>query len=329
VKLLSLLVRAALAALLVLTTIVPAAAADARYALVVTGASGGPPYAEKYGTWRAAFVHTLRDTFGYPADHLLVLGEDEGEGVRKATRENVRRALADLARRAVKGDLVLVLLIGHGTGGEGDDAKFNLVGPDLSAAEWAELLRPIAARVVFADTSSASFPFLQKIAGPDRIVLTATDSTAQQFETVFPEYFVKAFEDEGADLDKNGKVSVWEAFSYASRGVKTWFEARGQLQTEHPLLDDSGKGVGRQAEGPVPERTLAAVTYLTPDVPIAASGDQELDSLLRRRSQVSSQIEQLTVRKSELAAAAYQAELERLLIELAELDRQIRGKGTK
>src|SRR5262245_56202256 len=169
VTLLSSVVRPALAVLLVLTTIVPAAAADARYALVVTGASGGPPYAEKYATWRAAFVHTLRDTFGYPGDHLLVLGEDEGEGVRKATRENVRRALADLARRAVKGYLVLVLLVGHGTAGEGDDAKFNLVGPDLSAAEWAELLRPIAARVVFADTSSASFPFLQKMAGPDRI----------------------------------------------------------------------------------------------------------------------------------------------------------------
>jgi hypothetical protein len=304
-------------------------AGEERYALVVTGASGGAPYAQKYQTWRVSFVHTLRDTFGYPSDHLLVLGEDEGEGVRKATRDNIRRALSDLARRAVKGDLVLVLLIGHGTGGEGDEAKFNLVGPDLSAAEWADLLRPIAARLVFADTSSASFPFLQKIAGPDRVVLTSTDSTAQQFETVFPEYFVKAFEDDAADLDKNGKVSVWEAFAYASRGVKTWFDERGQLQTEHPLLDDSGKGIGRQAEGPVPERTLAAVTYLRPDLPIAASGDPELDKLIRRRAQVRSQVEQLTLRKSELAAAAYQADLERLLVELAELDRQIRGKSAK
>ncbi len=302
------------------------ASAGERYALVVTGASGGLPYAQKYLKWRTAFVHTLRDTFRYPEDHLLVLAEDEGEAVRKATSDNVRRALTVLRRRASKDDIVLVLLIGHGSGGEGDEAKFNLVGPDLSAAEWADLLRPIAARVVFVDTSSASFPFLQKVAGRDRIVLTSTDSAAQQFETVFPEFFVKAFEDDEADLDKNGKVSIWEAFSYASRGVKKWFEERGQLSTEHPLLDDSGNGVGREANVPGADGSLAQVTYLQPDAAIAESGDRELDGLLRRRAELQSQIEQLRARKLTLGPSDYQTELERLLLELARVDREIRAK---
>ena len=35
-------------------------------------------------------------------------------------------------------DLLLVVLIGHGTF-DGADAKFNLVGPDLESAEWAAL----------------------------------------------------------------------------------------------------------------------------------------------------------------------------------------------
>ena len=42
--------------------------------------------------------------------------------------------------------------------------------------------------------------FLKKIAGRNRVVLTATDTASQQFETVFPEYFTKAFEDDAADI---------------------------------------------------------------------------------------------------------------------------------
>ena len=33
-------------------------------------------------------------------------------------------------------DQLVVILIGHGSG-QGNDAKFNLLGPDLSVAEWA------------------------------------------------------------------------------------------------------------------------------------------------------------------------------------------------
>jgi hypothetical protein len=91
-------------------------------------------------------------------------------------------------------DLVVVLLIGHGSVDEGE-SKFNLVGPDLSASEWAGLLKPLKARLVFVDTTGGSFPFLRRLAGPGRIVITATDSDAQQFETVFPEFFVRSFDE--------------------------------------------------------------------------------------------------------------------------------------
>ena len=149
-----------------------------RYAFVVTGASGGDPYAQKYDKWRVSLLATLREKFGYPDDHLFVLAESESDGVGKATRDNVQRVLGDLQRRLTKDDLLLVLLIGHGTSFDGDEAKFNLVGPDLSAGEWSELLNPIPGRVVFVDTTAASFPFMRTIAGRGRVVLTATDSAA-------------------------------------------------------------------------------------------------------------------------------------------------------
>src|SRR5688572_2070279 len=138
------------------------ARAAERYAVIVTGASGGSEYAAKYDAWRASLVKTFHEEFGYPDDHILVLAEQESTGVQKATREHVRQVLTGLRRRVAKEDVVLVLLIGHGSGGEADEAKFNLVGPDLSAEEWAELIRPLPGRVVFVNTSSASFPFLKR-----------------------------------------------------------------------------------------------------------------------------------------------------------------------
>ncbi|HYM22564.1 MAG TPA: hypothetical protein VEU08_05135 [Vicinamibacterales bacterium] len=309
----------------------PAGAAE-RYALVVTGASGGDLYARKYDGWRATFVDTLRTKFGYPADHLVVLAESDGDGVRKSTRENVRQALGDLRKRLTKDDQLLVLLIGHGTpvdapGAGGDDAKFNLVGPDLTATEWNELLKPIPGRLVFVDTSSASVSFLRKLAGRGRVVLTATDSAAQQYETVFADFFVKAFDDAAADADKNGRVSIWEAFAYASAGVQAWFEQKGQLPTERPLLDDTGAGVGREAENPGMDGAVARITYLQPEAPIALPTDTALATLVTRQAELQSQIEELKARKDTMPAEQYEIDLERLLVELARVAVQIRSKS--
>jgi len=304
------------------------AAAGDYYALVVTGASGGDAYAQKYDKWRVAFAEMLRDKFGYPDDRIVVLGEQETPTVARATRANVQRALGDFRKRLTKDDQLLVLLIGHGTsvdGPNGEDAKFNLVGPDLRASEWDELLRPIAGKIVFVDTTGASFAFLKRLAGHGRIVLTATDSAAQQFETVFPEFLLKAFDDPAADTDKNGRVSVWEAFVFASAGVQQWFEQHGQLATERPLVDDTGAGIGREARNPGTDGALARTTYLQPEPGVG--GDAALAALLKRRDDLEVQLEMLKARKGSMPEDQYELELERILLELAKLSRQIRTKS--
>jgi hypothetical protein len=303
------------------------ASASERYALVVTGASGGPQYAQQYDTWRKSFVTFLRDSWNYPDDHVFVLAETESDGVAQSTRENVRRTLGEIRARATKDDVVLVLLIGHGTGVDSDEAKFNLVGPDLSASEWADLLRPIAGRLVFVDTASGSFPFLERLSGRGRIIITADDSAAQQFETVFPGFFIKAFNDDSADLDKRGRVSVWEAFVYASDGVRRWFEEKNQLATERALLDDNGDGVGREADGAGPDGLLAQVTYMQPDRPIIETGDSELTGLMHRRVELENELEGLRARKPTMDPDEYEAALEKILIEIAQIDRRLRSKS--
>jgi hypothetical protein len=316
------LLRAALAATaVVLLCLQPARARGAeRYAVVITGASGGVPYAGKYDKWRTALVTTLRQKFKYPADHLFVLAESEGPNVAKATRENVRRVFGGLRSRLASDDLLFVLLIGHGTTADDDEAKFNLVGPDLSSREWSDLLKPVPGRLVFVDMTGGSFPFMRRLAAPGRVVLTATDSAAQQFETVFPEFFVKAFDDPAADADKNGRVSIWEAFSYASAGVKQWFDQHGQLATERPILDDNGDGVGREAENPGSDGTLARAIYLAPE-----AGDAGDNELVRRRAELERQLDDLRIRKaSSPDPTRYDAEIEKTLVEIARLSRQIR-----
>jgi hypothetical protein len=327
--------RCATAAALLLTlAVAPNAAAGERFAVVVTGASGGEAYAQKYAKWRASFVETLRGKFHYEPQRLIVLADSAPrpglapeDGVKPATRENVRAALTDLRKRMTKDDQLLVLLIGHGTSLDGDEAKFNLVGPDLSASEWSELLRPLPGRLVFVNTTGASFPFLRKLAAKGHVVLTATDTAAQQFETVFPEFFIKAFEDPAADLDRNNRVSMWEAFTYASAGVRQWFEQKGQLPTERPLLDDTGAGVGREAHNPGTDGAIARVTYLEPDAALTLPADTALAGLMRRRAELETLLEELKARKESTPPDQYDADLEKLLVEIARLSAQIRAKS--
>ena len=318
---------AGVAAFAFLLVAASSARAGDRYALVVTGASGGNAYAQKYAKWRVSFVDTLRGRFHYDPRRLIVLAETGSEGVQTATRENVRSALADLRKRMTKDDQLLVLLIGHGTSLDGDEAKFNLVGPDLSASEWSDLLRPLPGRLVFVNTTSASFPFLRKLAGKGHVVLTATDAAAQQFETVFPEFFIKAFDDAAADLDRNNRVSMWEAFTYASAGVRQWFEMKGQLPTERPLLDDTGAGIGREAQNPGTDGAIARVTYLEPDAVLALPADSAVAGLMRRRAELETLLEELKARKESTRPDQYDADLEKLLVEIARISAQIRAKS--
>jgi len=220
-----------------------------------------------------------------------------------------------------------VLLIGHGTSLDGDEAKFNLVGPDMSASEWADLLKPIPGRLVFVNTTAASFPFLRKLAGRGRVVLTATDSAAQQFETVFAEYFVKAFSEPATDTDKNRRVSIWEAFTYASAAVRQSYEQKGQLPTERSLLDDTGAGIGREAQTGGTDGALARVTYIEPEAPLALPADSAQAALVRRRAELEAQLEELKARKESTQPDQYDAELEKLLIEIARVGAQLRSKS--
>ena len=302
----------------------PAAAAE-RYALVISGVSGGEKYAAQQKKWREEIATFLTAGLAVSDANLVVLDE-EHDASSTPTAENLRRVLGDLRRRITGSDTLLLVLLGHGTY-DGIDAKFNLVGPDLSAAEWKDALDGVAGRLVIVNTTEASFPFLEQLSARGRVIITATDSAAQRFATVFPEYFIRSLVDGSSDFDKNGRVSILEAFNAASAAVKQHYEQRGQLSTERPLIDDDGDGTGREAGAPGADGTLAGTVYLDPEPGAQRSGDAEVAALERQRLLLEARLQALRERKSSMTDAEYQAELEKILVELATIAQQIRQRS--
>lgn len=319
------LVRHAAAAALLSATAVVSAGAQQRHALIVSGATGGQEYVQQYETWTTALASTLVESLHFDSGLVSVLSETK-DPARTATADNIRRAFGTLRQKLAADDTLLVVLIGHGTF-DGIDAKFNLVGRDLESAEWAALLRGLPGRVVFVNTSSASFPFIERFSAPRRIVISATDSAAQRFDTVFPEYFVAAWRDEAADIDKNGRVSVWEAFAWTAGGVRRHYQQRGQLATERSLLDDNGDGIGREAAAQGEDGSLSSRTYLDSPLAGAPPTDEVLVDLLQRQASLTAEAEELQIKKAFMSADEYAREFERVMIALARVGREIRGRN--
>jgi len=298
------------------------------FLLIIVGLSGDPEHGELFHGWGERMAETAVD-LGVPAERVIYLAEDvdaAGERVSgRSTRDEIDAAVDRLSTEAGPDDVVFVTLFGHGTY-DGRDAKFNLPGPDLSAAEFDAMLDRLApTQVVFIDTASASGPFIDEISGPGRTVVTATRNGAEQYATLFGGYFVEALTAEEADADKNSRVSVLEAFLYSQRRVAEAYEREGLLATEHALLDDDGDGEGSAEPTALEGDGMRAATLTLGSTNAAAlPDDPQLRALYLERQEMERQIESLRLLRGSMDPARYASELERLATELALKTREIR-----
>jgi len=299
--------------------------AETRWAVIVSGASGGEKYAEQMQQWRSTLQSALVDRYGFDAARVRVLVDESVSGGTTGSAANVKAVFSEIRKTASPDDLVLLVLFGHGTF-DGDVAKFNLVGPDLAAQEWNALLSGLPGRLILVNTTEASFPFLDALKGKGRVVITATNSAAQKYATVFPEYLVKALSEASTDLDKNGRTSIFEVFEAASLAVKQHYEQRGQLTTERALLDDNGDGIGREEGAEGPDGGLARLWHLDAE-PAAVANDPELAALVKQQRSLEAQAEELKRRKGDMPGAEWQAEYEKLMLELARVSQEIRRRS--
>jgi hypothetical protein len=299
--------------------------AQNRWAVIISGASGGEKYAEQMAGWRGDLRSALVDRYQFKPEFVKMFVDETATAGDKGSAENVRKLFAELKKTSTKDDFVFVILLGHGTY-DGDVAKFNLVGPDMTAKDWTDLLAGVQGRVTLVNTTEASFPFLETVTSKGRVVITATDSPAQKYATVFPEYFVKAMKEASTDLDKNGRTSIFEVFAAASAAVKQHYEQRGQLTTERALIDDNGDGKGREASAEGPDGGIARIAYLDSEV-VSVSANPELAGLIKRRQTLEQQSEEHKQLKGVMPDAEWNAQFEKLMLELAQVSAEIRKKS--
>ena len=319
----------------------PRAAIDSsKFALIVAGVGGEEAYTKKFTSEANQLYDTLTNRLGFDERNVFLLTETPGNAAEEAAEgandaniphkarsnaDEVRKAFAAMKASATAQSLVFVMLIGHGSY-DAQQAKFNLVGPDLAAKDYAQLLSSLPTkRVVFINSASSSGEFVKPVSNEGRIVVTATRSGNEQNATVFAEHFIAALSDDAADADKNGRVSVLEAFNYASKLTADWYKQKNRLATEHALIDDNGDGTGHE-EATAGDGGLAKTTYLDSKPLAQAGGDAELARLLGERQRLEEAVEKLKARKAELKPEDYDRQLEDLLVELAKVNQAIKAK---
>jgi hypothetical protein len=316
---------------LTLATAVPASAQQT-YVTVVVGLAGDPEHGELFQRWATTLVDATAK-MGIPSDHVVYLSEkpevDAKRITGRSTKEEIVKAFAKLGQ-AAPDDVVFVFLIGHGTF-DGKVAKFNLPGPDMTPEDFLPLMKGLKSQhVVLVNTSSASGPFVETLAGPGRTVVAATRNGAERFATLFGGYFVDALAGNEADADKNGRTSVLEAFAFAKREVGVAYEREGIMLTEHPILSDDGQKTGTQtptADGK--QGRVASIITMGSVSTEALPADPKLRALYVERRELERRIEGLKLLKDSMEPAKYASELERLATELALKTRQIRESEGK
>src|ERR1035438_3131699 len=234
--------------LLALLFLAALAAPAATFYVTISGLGGEADYDQRFKMWAQDIDSSLKKA-GTPDPNVFTLIAP--------TREQIRTRFASLASSVKATDNLVVVLIGHGTF-DGVDYKFNLPGPDITGAELSTLLDrvPSARQLVVVTTSSSggSIEFLRK---PNRIVVAATKAGSEKNATIFARYWAEALREPSADTDKNESVSALEAFRYAQRKTKEFFDTQKRLATEHSVFEDTGKGTGVAAAENPPLRVRA------------------------------------------------------------------------
>lgn len=175
--------------------------------VVLVGAPGTPDYEGLFRRWAGLWEAAAKKS----AATCTIIGLETSPTADRARLEEFLKATDKAGPR----ELWLVL-IGHGTF-DRRLAKFNLRGPDISTDDLKEWLQPIERPTVVIDTSAASAPFLTKLAGTNRVIVSATKSGSEQNFARFGGFLAEALIDPSSDLDKDEQVSLWEAFLAGSR----------------------------------------------------------------------------------------------------------------
>ena len=289
----------------------------ATYYVVIAGLGGTPEYDQQFAKWANDLDREL---------------QSDGRGARvetlagaKATKEQIRGLFSRLDAEAKADDAVAVFLLGHGAF-DGVEYKFNIPGPDLTAAELNALLNRLPPRrQLVVNMTSCSGASIAALAKKDRIVIAATKSGTEKNATVFARYWIDALRDPAADTDKNGAVSALEAFRYTERKTASYFENEKLLATEHAIFTDTGSA--NAVRDPKPENgqglLAAAFPLIRPPLQNTAQVGAGKQTLLNKKEDLEAKIDRLKYQKAAMPEQEYKQQLTALLVDLARTQAEI------
>jgi hypothetical protein len=298
-----------------------APAAPRTSVIVVVGAAGEEQFGEEFSTWAKQWEEAAAKA----GVECTVIGR---EAAPPTDRDRLRQALAK--QPAESPEPLWLVMLGHGTW-DRQDAKFNLRGDDVSAAELTEWLAPVKRPIAVVAGFSSSGAFLKPLTAPDRVIVTATKSGGEELYARFGGQISKAIASPDSDLDKDGQVSLLEAWLGAARGVAEFYEKEGRLATEHSLLEDNGDALGTPADWFTGIRaTKRAKDGAAPDglrahqFHLIRNPDENALSPERRaeRDALELEIAKLREAKATYPEEQYYGELEALLLKLARIYQQ-------
>lgn len=246
----------------------------ADHVLIIGGAAGEKSFYDAFWNATSRFHQLLTDEYGYTPDQITFLFEDmdapgaEGLTDTESRREQVFAAFDQLAETLQPSDRFLLFMIGHASRTNKGELKYNLLGRDISEAEYITRLNSIPAeRQILIFGFPYSGKLVPQLSKQGRIILTSSSrNEGYSLQAGFGDAFVDAFSDATNDTDRNGDISLLEAFLSLQAHTKDFYEQNGNVQTEHPHLDDNGDGNATRnltvAENETDDGTLAEKTFL-------------------------------------------------------------------
>ena len=230
---------------IILTLACEAAVAGNTHALIVTGINKDA----KDRQAKDKAVADLRDHFlgnaSMDRDNISVLANSRSMARKQSeisTAENLKQRLDGFAATVKPADRFIFYYVGQANVVAGK-LRLNLPGVDVTHEQLAGWLSRVKASsiLIVLDCPSAGMA-VKALAGKGRIVVAGC-TAEQHYSTRFSAYFVPALAEDASDTDNDGKVSLLEAFTSASRQLDDFYRSMGLLKTETPVLEDNGDGV--------------------------------------------------------------------------------------
>jgi hypothetical protein len=264
---------------------------NSNYALLYSGGYNLPNAKIRYWNDLKLMYQTLKNIYGYDDAHIIVvykdgIGQDNEMPVNFPANKTGLAAAFHLLGTGLNNSKNLLLFITNHGGGYDKLAQTNeggvndINGDEINPFHMDEviyyynddnnLLDDDIALMVnslhFNKLVTLMEPcygggFLRDLRGANRVIMSASSefevsySNTDQNYDVFSYFFTIALNDPAADLNKDGRVSMLEAYKYAKANDKTG---------ESPELEDNGDGVGSSSPGAPknPDGALAAATFI-------------------------------------------------------------------